>query len=293
MAYQSGRVKHRATAREFRVVNPDCSACRVLKDTRSGAGFSASFWMLSLEDMNKLSIIVFIFVSLGSLQHVFSQDFNRPHNSDYPKLPKSGKSINDFVPKDWETVGKAQGDLNGDKLEDCALVIKANLSKFLNKHDGLGSNPFDTNPRILVILFKDKDGYKIAKQSNTFIVAPDSPTQLEPFQEVRIKNGILELSFELFSSAGSWSMTSSSYRFKFLNGEFVLIGADKTDSMRNSGEMTSRSYNFLTSRLKVSTGNFSSDRQKIRWRTYKLRKLKTLDTFKAPFSWKIEPDYYL
>jgi hypothetical protein len=63
--------------------------------------------------------------------------------------------------------------------------------------------------------------------------------------------------------------------------------------MRNSGEMKSRSYNFLTSRLKVTTGNFSSDREKVRWRSHKLRKLKTLDTFKAPFSWKIGPDYYL
>jgi len=238
-------------------------------------------------------LTLFICVSFASSQNVFSQDFNRPRNSDYPNLPKSGKSINDFVPKDWATVGKAQGDLNGDKLEDCALVIKANLSKFLNKHDGLGSNPFDTNPRILVILFKDKDGYTIAKQSNTFIVAPDSPTMSEPFQEVKIKNGVLELSFELFSSAGSWSTTLSSYRFKFLNGEFVLIGADKTDSMRNSGEMESRSYNFLTSKLKVSTGKLSSDRKKVRWRTYRPKKLKTLDTFKAPFSWKIESDYYL
>jgi hypothetical protein len=249
--------------------------------------------MLSLEDMNKRLITLFILVSFGSFQHVFSQDSNRPQRSDYPNLPKSGKSINDFVPQDWETVGKAPGDLNGDQIEDCALVIKANLSKFLNKNDGLGSHPFDTNPRVLVILFKDKDGYKIAKQSNTFIVPPDSPTRTEPFQAVQIKNGVLELSFELFSSAGSWSMTSSSYRFKFLHSEFVLIGADKTDSMRNSGEMESRSYNFLTSRLKVSTGSFSSDREKVRWKTYKLKKLKTLDTFKAPFSWKIESDYYL
>jgi hypothetical protein len=249
--------------------------------------------LLHKADMSKLLVLLFIFVSCGSFQHVFSQDFNRPQASDYPKLPKSGKSINDFIPKDWETVGKAPGDLNGDQIEDCALVIKANLSRFLNKNDGLGSDPFDTNPRILVILFKDKDGYKIAKQSNTFIVAPDSPTMSEPFQDVRIKNGVLELSFELFSSAGSWSTTSSTYRFKFLHSEFVLIGADKTDSMRNSGEMESRSYNFLTSRLKLSTGKFSSDREKVRWKTYKLKKLKTLDTFKAPFSWKIESDYYL
>ncbi len=216
-----------------------------------------------------------------------------PQISDYPNLPKTGKSINDFVPKDWETVGKAPGDLNGDRLEDYALVIKANFSRFLNKNDSLGSDPFDTNPRVLVILFKDKDGYRIAKQSNTFIAAPDSPTMSEPFQDVTIKNGVLEMSFELFSSAGSWSMTTSSYKFKFLSGEFVLIGADKNDVMRNSGEMESRSYNFLTSKLKLSSGTISSDRQRVRWRTYKLKKLKTLDTFKAPFSWEIESDYYL
>ena len=243
--------------------------------------------------MNKLLIILFIVISFGDFQVVFSQDFSLPQKSDYPKLPESGKSIRDFVPQDWETVGKADGDLNGDKLADCALVIKANLPNFLNKNDGLGSHPFDTNPRILVILFKDKDGYKIAKQSNTFIVAPDSPTQLPPFQMITIKHGVLELSFELFSSAGSWSMTSSSYRFRFLNGEFALIGSDKTDAMRNSGEMESRSYNFLTSKLKISTGRLSSDRQKVRWKTYRLKKLKTLDTFKAPYSWKIEADYYL
>jgi hypothetical protein len=243
--------------------------------------------------MNKLLAVLSICVSLGIFQNVFSQDFIRPQRSDYPNLPKSGKAINDFVPQDWETVAKAEGDLNGDKRADCALVIKAKLGKFLNKHDGLGSNPFDTNPRILVILFQDKDGYRLAKQSNTFILPPDSPVREEPFQDMTIKKGVLELNFQLFSSAGSWSTSSSSYRFKFLNDEFVLIGADKTDSMRNSGEMESRSYNFVTGRVKISTGNFSSDREKVRWKTYKIKKLKTLDTFKAPFSWKIERDYYL
>jgi len=115
----------------------------------------------------------------------------------------------------------------------------------------------------------------------------------EPFQEVKIRNGVLQLSFELWQSAGSWGMTQSSYSFKFLNGSFALIGADKTESMRNSGEMESRSYNFLTDKLKISTGNFSSDEKNIRWKTYRVKKLKTLDTFKAPFSWRIESDYYL
>jgi hypothetical protein len=244
--------------------------------------------------MNKLSIFLFIFISFVSFQTVFAQDeFNHPKETDYPNLLKSGESIDDFVPKGWEIAGKACGDLDRDKAEDCALVIKANGSKFLNKNTGFGSDIFDTNPRVLLVLFKDKDGYKAVKQSNSFIIPPDSPTMTEPFQTVEIKSGVLELSFELFSSAGSWGMTRATYKFKFLNGEFVLIGADKTETMRNTGKMETRSYNFLTGKVKISTGKTSSDKDKVRWKTYKLKKMKTLDTFKAPFSWEIETDFYL
>jgi hypothetical protein len=244
--------------------------------------------------MNKLSIFLFIVIASASFQSVFAQDdYNRPKEADYPNLLKSGKSVDDFIPKGWETMGKACGDLNGDKADDCVLVINAKESKFLNKNESLGSDVFDTNPRVLLVLFKDKNGYKAVKQSNSFISPPDSPTMTEPFQTVDIKNGVLELSFELFSSAGSWEMSSASYKFKFLGGDLVLIGADKTETMRNTGEMESRSYNFLTGKVKISTGNTSSDKEKVSWKTYKLKKLKTLETFKAPFSWKMEPDFYL
>jgi len=244
--------------------------------------------------MNKAIIFFVILILLLNFQVVVGQDFIFPTNSDYPNLPKYGKSIDGFVPEDWKIVDKALGDLNADGGQDCALVIKANYDKFLNKNDGLGVDKYDTNPRVLIILFKDKNGYKIAEQSNTFIKTPDSPTMSEPFQSVKIRNGILDLNFEQWYSAGSWAASQYVYKFKFLNGEFVLIGVDKNESMRNSGDTESRSYNFLTNKVKITTGNFTTDeKEKVKWKTYKLKKLKTLDTFKEPFSWEIESDYYL
>jgi len=243
--------------------------------------------------MNKILIILFLLLNFAA---VSAQDFVVPAESDYPPLRKEAIKCEDFVPQNWQIISKATGDLNNDRAPDCVLVIKGANAKFLNKNDGLGTEIYDTNPRILVILFKNagKNLYELAKQSNSFIVMPDSPTMSEPFQEAAIKNGVLQLNFEQWSSAGSWSASQTSYKFRFQNGDFVLIGADKTESERNTGETETRSYNFLTKKVRVETGNFSSDKKgKVKWKAYRLEKLKTFDTFKAPFSWEIEPDYYL
>lgn len=244
--------------------------------------------------MNKFLAILFLLLNFAA---AFGQeDFAVPTAADYPSLRKEASSCDDFVPQNWEIMSKATGDLNNDKAADCVLIMKGKNAKFLNKNEGLGTEIYDTNPRILLILFKNaaKNLYESAKQSNSFIVAPESPTMSEPFQDASIKNGVLQLSFEQWSSAGSWSMTQTSFKFRFQNGDFVLIGADKTESMRNTGEMETRSYNFLTRKARIEIGNFTSDKKgKVRWKAFKVDKLKTFDTFKAPFGWEIEPDYYL
>ncbi len=244
--------------------------------------------------MKKLLLIILI--TLLNLAFAFGQDFNFPTDSDYPQIEKYGQKIEDFVPKNWTTVNKALGDLNGDKIADCAIVIKGNNKKFLNKNDSLGVPEFDTNPRILLVLFKNaaEKRYEIAEQSNTFIMIPDSPTMSAPFQAVKIKNGVLQIDFEIWYSAGSWGTSQSTYKFKYMNGEFALIGADKTESMRNTGETETRSYNFLTNKMSIANGNYDEKvKKKVKWKTYKIDKLKTFRTFVKPFDWEIEQDYFL
>jgi hypothetical protein len=239
--------------------------------------------------------ILLTIVFLCGVQTIFGQqDFTMPAAADYPVLPKSAVRPADFIPAGWKIMGEAEGDLNGDKRKDFVFVIKANQEKFLNKNDGLGGEIFDTNPRILAVLFWENDQYKLAVQSNTFIVMADSPTMEEPFQEVHIIKGILEFNFEIFMNAGGWGMSNHLYKFRFQNGAFALIGADKTETQRNTGEMESRSFNFVTGKVQITTGNISGKpKDKTRWKTYRSKELKTFETFNKPFEWEIETDYFL
>lgn len=224
----------------------------------------------------------------------FGQDeFPMPKESDYPELPKTAAKPADFIPKGWEIMGKAEGDLNGDKQKDAVLVIKGTDAKFVTKHDGLGTSPFDTNPRMLAILFWENDQYKLVQQSNSFIIMSEYPTMGEPFQAVKITNGVVQFDFEMFMSAGGWGMSNQNYKFRYQKEKFELIGADKTDVQRNTGEMESRSYNFVTGKVKISIGKTSSDKQKVTWKTYKSKTLQTFDTLPKPFEWEIEKDYFL
>lgn len=243
--------------------------------------------------MKKLLIILMTLLISAS---AFGQDFKFPTEADYPTLEQYGQKAEDFVPKNWKIMAKAFGDLNGDKAPDGVLVVKGSESKFLNKNDGLGEEIYDTNPRMLIILFKNPlaNRFELAAQSSTFVFVPDSPTMSEPFQSLKIKNGVIQLDFEIWYSAGSWGTSRASYKFRYQNGEFALIGADKTESMRNTGETETRSYNFLTKKMSVTTGNFTpKTKDKVIWRKVKIGELKTLRTFVKPFEWEVEKDYFI
>src|SRR5262249_18302127 len=95
-------------------------------------------------------LLLFAFLLLNFIAASAQENFKFPTEKDYPQIVKSGRDITDFVPKDWKIVDKKTGDLNNDKLDDWALVVKGTSPEFINKNDGLGSNPFDTNPNILI-----------------------------------------------------------------------------------------------------------------------------------------------
>jgi hypothetical protein len=64
--------------------------------------------------------------------------------------------------------------------------------------------------------------------------------------------------------------------------------------MRNAGEVTTRSYNFITKKLKISLSTYENEKPyKTTWKNIKITKLKTFKTYKAPYTWKIGKDDYL
>lgn len=241
--------------------------------------------------MKKL-LLTLIF--LCGLQAVNGQEnFPLPSAADYPAVAETGTKATDFIPQGWKTLGEAKGDLNGDKIPDAALAVIGTDSKFITKNEGLGTETFDTNPRMLIVLFGTKDGFKLAEKSNSFIAAADSPTMEEPFDSVEIKNGVLQVKQHIFMNAGGWGTSNYTYKLRYQNGEFALVGADITSVQRNTGEMESRSYNFLTRKVKIGKGRTDSDREKVSLRNFKIGKLQTLKNYPKPFEWEVEKDFFI
>jgi hypothetical protein len=196
----------------------------------------------------------------------------------YPRLPQSGASLNAFVPQGWKIELKSAGDLNGDGTVDGAMLLRMTDAKnILANTDGMGENPFDTNPRILAVAFANAGGgYILAVQNHTLIPRRADPVVEDPITDsdsLVIVRGTLKVRLGFFTSAGGWTTFNSTYRFRYQNNRFELIGFDKITTERNSGEIHEVSVNYSTGKVEIATGNIENDDKKIT--TKKLRKGKS------------------
>ena len=216
----------------------------------------------------KLFFILLLF--LISSIYVFGENF-----------PQKAKTINDFIPKGWKKILTTNGDLNKDKLEDTVIVIEKEDKKNIKKNDGFGPEELNLNPRILLVLFKQKDGTYIlaSKNDKGFIKSEgndNNPALMDTLDDIIIKNNVLKIVFNYFMSAGSWWTSTNVYIFRFQNNVFELIGYESNAYMRNTGEEEGTSINFSTNKAKITTGgNIFEEKEnnpKDEWRYLKFEK---------------------
>ena len=196
----------------------------------------------------KKKIFFILSLFLISSIYVFAENF-----------PQKAKTVNDFIPKGWKEILATNGDLNKDKLEDIVIVIEKEDKKNIKKNDVLGPDYLNLNPRILLVLFKQKDGTYIlaTKNDKGFIQSEndeENPALMDTLTGINIKNNILRINFDYFLSAGSYSASQAIFIFRFQNNKFELIGLDNNSFMRNSGEQEEFSINFLTNKIKTTSG---------------------------------------
>ena len=180
--------------------------------------------------------------------YIFGEDF-----------PKKAETVNDFIPKGWKEILATSGDLNKDKLEDVVIIIEKDDEKNIKKNNTIGPNYLNLNPRILLILFKQKDGTYILVDKNDkgFIQSENdeqNPTLMDTLSGIDIKNNTLKISHDNFLSVETWSALQSVFTFRFQNNRFELIGFDNNLFVRNSGEQEKFSINFLTNKIKTTSG---------------------------------------
>jgi hypothetical protein len=199
----------------------------------------------------------------------------------WPTLPAHGATPEDFVPKGWKVEFRTTGDLNRDGVADLALVLhETDPAKVLTGMP-IGPDPFDTNPRILAVLFRTAaGGYDLAVADHSLIprsTEPNLDDVLEGSKGPVIRNGSLKIEMQLFANAGGWTTGAYGFTFRWQDGHFRLIGYDAATVQRNSGETAGVSINYLTSNEKISHGRIDHDGDKVRWQTLSQRSLLTLE----------------
>ena len=177
---------------------------------------------------------------------------------EYPTdFPEQGNKMEDFVPKHWSAIMKVDGDLNKDGLTDTALIVEQENPNNISVTEY--NDTLNTNPRALLVLFKQENGtYKLtAKNDKGFIEPPkENSSLLDPLEEgdINIKNNTLRLRFQYFFSAGSWYITNVEYVFRYQNNHFELIGVETNSFHRATGEETIVSFNLSTNKLETTMG---------------------------------------
>ena len=177
---------------------------------------------------------------------------------EYPTdFPEQGNKMEDFVPKHWSAIMKVDGDLNKDGLTDTALIVEQENPNNISITEY--NDTLNTNPRALLLLFKQENGtYKlVAKNNKGFIEPPkENSSLLDPLEEgdINIKNNTLRLNFQYFFSAGSWYITNVEYVFRYQNSHFELIGVETNSFDRSTGEETIVSFNLSTNKLETTMG---------------------------------------
>jgi len=179
-----------------------------------------------------------------------------------PELPSASRDAAGFVPTGWTIVARRAGDLNGDRVPDLVLVLKmTDPANVVPVPVGEETEPFDTNPHVLLVAFAERGGgYRLAASNRGLFPRREVPFtgDLPPGEEtIRLERGSLVVFFEYLRG---WA----SYRFRWEGGVMRLIGYD--DSGVAGGCILTTSINYLTGRARLGASLISSDRERTAWR---------------------------
>lgn len=197
-----------------------------------------------------------------------AKTFRQVDDPGYPRLPERATTARDFVPQGWVLEKSVQGDLNGDGRADLAMVMREkDPEKMLTASEDGGDRDFDTNPYRIAAAFLEADGktYRLVMENHMLIPRHRNRNLADPFQDLSVRAGSLFVHLSHFANMGGWGAATLKYQFRHQRGAFHLIGYERIDTQRNTGEVETISLNYLTGRVKKGQGTIESDKETVSW----------------------------
>jgi hypothetical protein len=215
--------------------------------------------MLNKKIPTLVGVLIIVFLAGLVLGVLFL--FQDIHDSQFLNMVDEGKkledekhrTVEDFIPENWEIIAKTEGDLNEDGLTDMAIVIEDGLNRRKEMgHPYLCPDWENPCPRSLLILFQKEDGgYELSiKNDNVIMLSNEGGIWGDPFEGIEVDRGSLVIYF-YGGSSSRWSLT---YRFRFQDDGWYLIGKTES-SYRTSDPETflDEDYNYLTGYMERTT----------------------------------------
>nr|MBX2845542.1 hypothetical protein [Saprospiraceae bacterium] len=196
--------------------------------------------------LNTVKIFATSIVILFSLQ-------SYAQNSTYPTLPNKGAQITDFIPDNYFILKQSEGDLTGNGKEDAVLILESEHDVEEQRYPEDTSYWENNKARILVVLHQNQDEtYEKQIQNNTFLRrSSEGGIYGDPLAGLEISsNQVLSIHYY----GGSNWRWSDTFKFRFQDNNYYLIGADHLYYWTLSNNYREWSFNFLTNQMKFEKG---------------------------------------
>ncbi len=181
-----------------------------------------------------------------------------------------------FAPRGWKIEKQISGDLNRDKKPDAALVLVENTPA--KDVDGA---PTARRRALVVALREGKGWHRVGFNNSLLLGTRDGGAfygMMETPVNVSIQSGVLVVNQE----NGSREVTETTHKFRLDKAaqRFYLIGAEKIDRDRASGNVQTISTNYLTGFQKTVAIQSENERQTAKT-TRVSRKLRSLESVRV------------